>query len=119
MLGYGKTNCYTGSTGADYRGKVNTTDSGKTCVDWSKYDSEEFYSSSKHVKNYCRGGDSSTANKPWCYTDEGGTQETCPTPRCPCKMKIPNHFLSQFLVKIKREILKKMTHKTMTKPKNE
>ena len=89
--------CYTRADGADYRGTVSHTKSGKTCQHWS---SQEPHAHTRtHAKyplaglgghNFCRNPDGEDG--PWCYTTEeierGGARfELCdvgpPSRSCP------------------------------------
>ncbi|XP_070575319.1 uncharacterized protein [Ptychodera flava] len=78
--------CYGSKNGADYRGTVNQTKSGRTCQSWSSQTPHKH----KFTKdngfdlgllglgdhNYCRNPDS--RSKAWCYTDDRKKkQETC------------------------------------------
>uniref|UniRef100_A0A8C1TKF4 Macrophage stimulating 1 n=1 Tax=Cyprinus carpio TaxID=7962 RepID=A0A8C1TKF4_CYPCA len=72
--------------GEDYRGKVSTTKSGRTCQQWwSKFphDHRRTPSAANGLElNYCRNPDSDP-NGPWCYTtDPDMRYESCDIPQC-------------------------------------
>ncbi|XP_026068758.1 hepatocyte growth factor-like protein isoform X1 [Carassius auratus] len=72
--------------GEDYRGKVSTTKSGRTCQQWwSKFphDHGRTPSAANGLElNYCRNPDSDP-NGPWCYTtDPDRRYESCDIPQC-------------------------------------
>ncbi|KAJ8305805.1 hypothetical protein KUTeg_016350 [Tegillarca granosa] len=76
-------NCYNGS-GGDYRGSVNKTRQGHTCVNWLN---NPYYPSNKHGNllgnhNFCR-NPNGTHVGPWCYIDKAYRyNELCSIPKC-------------------------------------
>merc|ERR1712091_575491 len=87
------TSCFCTESGADYRGIVDTTTSGKSCQVWaSQYPHEHSHlpeqfpehglGSSSFPHNYCR-NPSNDPDGPWCYTTDLGTvKEYCNVSRC-------------------------------------
>jgi len=82
--------CYKeGTYGADYRGYIGYTKSGRVCQDWNsqsphvhKY-GPEIYPNTGLVANFCRIGGWTRGYKPWCYTmDEDKVWEYCNIPIC-------------------------------------
>uniref|UniRef100_A0A8D0EAB2 Plasminogen n=1 Tax=Salvator merianae TaxID=96440 RepID=A0A8D0EAB2_SALMN len=81
--------CKTGN-GKDYRGKIATTVSGKTCQPWRSQvpHRHDAFTPLTHPRaglesNYCRNPDGDI-NGPWCYTTDLNKQwEYCDIPRCP------------------------------------
>jgi len=86
---YSKTFCYQGN-GATYRGKHQTTVSGRQCQNWSEQWPHRHhiqYNETKYIAHgigdhaYCRNPDG--AGKPWCYTNELDIRwEECEIPQC-------------------------------------
>merc|ERR1719419_143501 len=88
--------CY--ESASTYTGSTSTTESGRTCQNWSEQKPHEhnvhdkglhkyrpYWQSlgqtSAEAKNYCRDPDNSGA--PWCYTQESGKRwEYCSVPKC-------------------------------------
>ncbi|KAJ6664579.1 hypothetical protein lerEdw1_006152 [Lerista edwardsae] len=77
------------SHGKDYRGKIATTTTGKTCQAWSSQSPHRHdFTPRTHPqagleKNYCRNPDGDTYG-PWCYTtDVNKKWEYCDVPHCP------------------------------------
>ena len=65
----------------DYRGKVDTSESGKKCVDWERF-SKDFdeISSSKYPddgldSNYCRNPIGTQMKTLWCYTLDDSSEK--------------------------------------------
>uniref|UniRef100_A0A8C1XCT3 Macrophage stimulating 1 n=1 Tax=Cyprinus carpio TaxID=7962 RepID=A0A8C1XCT3_CYPCA len=72
--------------GEDYRGKVSTTKSGRTCQQWwSKFPHDHRWTPSATnglELNYCRNPDGDRIG-PWCYTtDPEPRYESCDIPQC-------------------------------------
>uniref|UniRef100_A0A673JFD0 Hepatocyte growth factor-like protein n=1 Tax=Sinocyclocheilus rhinocerous TaxID=307959 RepID=A0A673JFD0_9TELE len=72
--------------GEDYRGKVSTTKSGRTCQQWwSKFPHDHRWTPSATnglELNYCRNPDGDPIG-PWCYTtDPERRYESCDIPQC-------------------------------------
>ncbi|XP_058633832.1 hepatocyte growth factor-like protein [Onychostoma macrolepis] len=72
--------------GEDYRGKVSTTKSGRTCQQWwSKFPHDHRWTPSATnglELNYCRNPDGDRIG-PWCYTtDPERRYESCDIPQC-------------------------------------
>ncbi|KAJ7342172.1 hypothetical protein JRQ81_009386 [Phrynocephalus forsythii] len=75
--------------GKDYRGKISSTSSGRTCQEWRlqtphRHDSftPESHPRAGLEKNYCRNPDGDV-NGPWCYTtDPNKGWEYCDVPQC-------------------------------------
>ena len=61
--------CYVISNGADYRGHMNTTESGDICVTWQEDQIEWWPTAGLEGHNYCR--NPNQESRPWCYTVEG------------------------------------------------
>ncbi|XP_042306539.1 plasminogen [Sceloporus undulatus] len=76
--------------GEDYRGKIASTISGKTCQEWHLQTphSHDSFTPQSHPragleKNYCRNPDGDI-NGPWCYTTDPKTAwEYCDVSQCP------------------------------------
>ncbi|XP_072042783.1 uncharacterized protein [Amphiura filiformis] len=71
----GDIECYTESNGADYRGHISVTESGKICQKWTSQTPQEhsrtpsrYPNSGLGDHNYCRNPDSEP--RPWCYTTD-------------------------------------------------
>ena len=70
--------------GLDYRGKLSTTNKGRTCQAWSVLTPHhhKFQRELLTEKNYCRNPDN-TSGGPWCYTtDVSQRWEFCDVPYC-------------------------------------
>ncbi|XP_068837682.1 hepatocyte growth factor-like protein isoform X5 [Capricornis sumatraensis] len=75
--------------GEDYRGSVDSTESGRECQRWDlQHPHPHPFEPSKFLDknlddNYCRNPDGS--ERPWCYTtDPQMEREFCDLPRCDC-----------------------------------
>ncbi|XP_062980539.1 plasminogen [Elgaria multicarinata webbii] len=76
--------------GGEYRGKIASTTSGKTCQEWRlqtphRHDSftPQTHPRSGLERNHCRNPDGDI-NGPWCYTTDPDTPwEYCDIPKCP------------------------------------
>ncbi|CAG2187406.1 CD206 [Mytilus edulis] len=76
--------CRMNVLGANYRGNINQTKTGRTCQAWSSQTPQKHKFSKKLAseKNYCRNPDSEPYG-PWCYTtDKNKRWEYCDTPYC-------------------------------------
>jgi hypothetical protein len=76
--------CRTTKRGLDYRGKLSTTNMGRTCQAWSVLTphNHKFQRELLTEKNYCRNPDN-TSGGPWCYTtDVSQRWEFCDVPYC-------------------------------------
>ncbi|XP_038060986.1 uncharacterized protein LOC119731787 isoform X2 [Patiria miniata] len=76
--------CFTDSRGADYRGFVSTTVSGKTCQKWTvqtphthRHTPDRFPDDGLGDHNYCRTVSEVNAERPWCYTVSAARREYC------------------------------------------
>jgi len=65
--------------GCNYRGTHSTTEDGKTCMVWNRFDLSvgEFEGTNT---NYCRNPDGD--DRPWCMTDEDWSWGYCDIPVC-------------------------------------
>ncbi|NWV64471.1 PLMN protein, partial [Malurus elegans] len=78
--------CLSGK-GEDYRGRITTTESGKTCQHWNTQSPHKHgwipdrYPCKGLEENYCRNPDGE--KKPWCYTTDSSMRwEYCTIPPC-------------------------------------
>ncbi|XP_065935897.1 uncharacterized protein [Magallana gigas] len=72
--------CKRSSSGWDYSGKKNVTQSGRTCQVWSAQ-SPHSHGYTSYPENYCRNPDGEPS--PWCYTtDPYKRWELCDIPDC-------------------------------------
>ena len=84
--------CKTTDVGADYKGQLSTTTSGRTCQAWgsqsphrhTRNNPDKFPDATLgDAGNYCRNPDN-TSNGPWCYTtDRSKRWERCSVAKCP------------------------------------
>ena len=75
--------CLEDDIGLSYRGKVNITESGITCQDWSSQSPQKHdYRVIVYSYNYCRNLELDVL-KPWCYTiDKYVRWQYCDIPLC-------------------------------------
>ncbi|XP_060069923.1 sushi, von Willebrand factor type A, EGF and pentraxin domain-containing protein 1-like [Ylistrum balloti] len=72
--------CYV-NRGANYRGTVSITVSGRKCQSWNSTSPHKHRLKLPNSENFCRNPDNEP--KPWCYTvDPRRRWEVCPVPRC-------------------------------------
>ncbi|XP_021361821.1 sushi, von Willebrand factor type A, EGF and pentraxin domain-containing protein 1-like isoform X1 [Mizuhopecten yessoensis] len=72
--------CYDGQ-GADYRGTLRMTVSGRKCQSWMSKSPHKHKLNLSDSENFCRNPDKEP--KPWCYTvDPNKRWEVCPVPKC-------------------------------------
>ncbi|VDI19506.1 plasminogen, partial [Mytilus galloprovincialis] len=76
--------CIDNQLGLDYDGTVSTTDTGRTCQQWSETypHSHQLTEKLGDQQNYCRNADNEPFG-PWCYTTDAATRwEYCTVPHC-------------------------------------
>ena len=80
-----KVNCQHRSTsGRDYRGRANTTETGIPCQMWSDTQPHDHQFTHVGDHNFCRNPTGSQNTRVWCYTSDPSIEgETCSVTFCP------------------------------------
>ncbi|XP_071135417.1 uncharacterized protein [Mytilus edulis] len=114
--------CKTTTEGAEYRGTISVTVSGRTCQRWDSttpHYPQNYPLIRKYRHNYCRNTDGDSS--PWCYTtDPDYRWEYCNIPFCrECKTTLDgSDYRGTISVSVSNKICQRWDVKTPHLPKN-